>query len=356
MKTHEEYLDLMLNGLENTKDKTPNSFSYDVLSAAGILFVEFARRFEELARKFDVDNLEGLELEKRVFQITGLKRKQATYATGLLKIKGTVGTVIDQGKIFQTEQDEKFKSLEKAVIGDKGEVDVKVEALRIGPFGDVDKDTIKVSKDYIKGLESVTNPADFTNGYGEESDDDLRERYYSYLQDPPKAGNPAHYRLWAEEVDGVGYAKVYRTWKGPSTVKVVIIDINRKGAGSDLVEKVRKHIMEEAPIHWENLTVVSAKERRIDLSGKVEIKDGYRKEEVLANVKENVTAYLAEVAFKKSYVSFARVAYAILESDGLVDFDDLRINGSYDNIDLDDEEVAVLGQVWLAGLVDGNVL
>ena len=92
---------------------------------------------------------------------------------------------------------------------------VKVEALRIGPYGDVDKNTIKISKDYIKGIESVTNPTDFTNGYGEESDDDLRERYYSYLQDPPKAGNPAHYRLWAEEVDGVGYAKVYRTWKGP---------------------------------------------------------------------------------------------------------------------------------------------
>lgn len=347
MKTHEEYLDLMLNGLENTKDKTPNSFSYDVLSAAGILFVEFARRFDELARKFDVDNLEGFELEKRVFQITGLKRKQATYARGLIKITGTVGTVIDQGKIFQTELGEEFRTLERAVIGDKGEIDVKVEALRIGPYGDVDKDTIKISKDYIKGIESITNPADFTNGYGQESDDDLRERYYSYLQDPPKAGNPAHYRLWAEEVDGVGYAKVYRTWKGPSTVKVVIIDIERKGASFDLVEKVRKHIMEEAPIHWENLTVVSAKEKPIDVVGKIEVRNGYSKGEVLENIKEKITAYLAEVAFKKSYVSFAKVAHAILESEGLVDFDDLRINGTYDNIDLADEEVAVLGQVRL---------
>lgn len=347
MKTHEEYLDLMLNSLENTKDKTPNSFSYDVLSAAGILFVEFARRFEELAKKFDVDNLEGLELEKRVFQITGLKRKRATYARGLIKITGTVGTVIDEGKIFQTELGEEFRTLERAVIGDKGEINVKVEALRIGPFGDVDKDTIKISKDYIKGIESVTNPADFTNGYGQESDDDLRERYYSYLQDPPKAGNPAHYRLWAEEVDGVGYAKVYRTWKGPSTVKVVIIDIERKGASSDLVEKVRSHIMEEAPIHWENLTVVSAKEKPIDVAGKIEARNGYSKGEVIENIKEKITAYLADVAFKKSYVSFAKVAHAILESDGLVDFDDLRINGTYDNIDLADEEVAVLGQVRL---------
>lgn len=347
MKTHEEYLDLMLNGLENTKDKTPNSFSYDVLSAAGILFVEFARRFDELAKKFDVDNLEGLELEKRVFQITGLKRKQATYARGIIKITGTVGTVIDEGKIFQTELGEEFRTLERAVIGDKGEIDVKVEALRIGPFGDVDKDTIKISKDYIKGIESVTNPVDFTNGYGEESDDDLRERYYSYLQDPPKAGNPAHYRLWAEEVDGVGYAKVYRTWKGPSTVKVVIIDIERKGADSDLVEKVRSHIMEEAPIHWENLTVVSAKEKPIDVAGKIEVRNGYSKSEVIENIKDKITAYLAEVAFKKSYVSFAKVAHAILESEGLVDFDDLRINGTYDNIDLADEEVAVLGQVRL---------
>lgn len=347
MKTHEEYLDLMLNGLENTKDKTPNSFSYDVLSAAGILFVEFARRFEELAKKFDVDNLEDFELEKRVFQITGLKRKQATYARGLIKITGTVGTVIDEGKIFQTELGEEFRTLEGAVIGDKGEIDVKVEALRIGPYGDVDKNTIKISKEYIKGIESITNPADFTNGYGQESDDDLRERYYSYLQDPPKAGNPAHYRLWAEEVDGVGYAKVYRTWKGPSTVKVVIIDIERKGASSDLVEKVRSHIMEEAPIHWENLTVVSAKEKPIDVAGKIEVRNGYSKGEVIENIKEKITAYLAEVAFKKSYVSFAKVAHAILESEGLVDFDDLRINGTYDNVDLADEEVAVIGQVGL---------
>lgn len=347
MKTHKEYLDYMLDGLENTKDKSPNSFSYDVLSAAGVLFVEFARRFDELALKFDVDNLYEYELDKRVFQIAGLKRKQATLASGYLRAYGSAGTIIPAGSIFMTEDEIEFIADESAKIGDSGEADIKVTASVFGAEGDVDKDTITISKSYIKGLDKVTNPMDFTNGYGEESDDDLRERYYTFLQDPPKAGNPAHYRLWAEEVDGVGYAKVYRTWKGPSTVKVVIIDINRKGADDDLVQKVRDHIMEEAPIHWENLTVVSAKEKAINVTGKIEIKDGYTKAEVIRNIRSKVSDYLAEVAFKKSYVSFGQVAHSILRAEGLMDFDDLRINNTYDNIDLADEEVAVLGNVNL---------
>ena len=42
-RTQEEFLKTMLNNLSNTEDKSPNSFSYDILSAAAIIFEDGQR-------------------------------------------------------------------------------------------------------------------------------------------------------------------------------------------------------------------------------------------------------------------------------------------------------------------------
>lgn len=87
-KSQEEFLQSMLSNLSNTEDKTPNSFSYDILSAAAIVFEDFQRVILELFKKFDVMNLEDEELDARVLQIAGIKRKQATQSTGEVTVTG----------------------------------------------------------------------------------------------------------------------------------------------------------------------------------------------------------------------------------------------------------------------------
>ena len=70
------YLDRMLGALRNTEDKSPNSFSYDNLSAVAFLAEDIHRLIVYLSEQFDIDNLEGQDLETRVYQIAGLTRKQ----------------------------------------------------------------------------------------------------------------------------------------------------------------------------------------------------------------------------------------------------------------------------------------
>lgn len=67
----------------------------------------------------------------------------------------------------------------------------------------------------------------------QETDDELRARYYIKIQTPATSGNAYHYRLWSKEVSGVGDAKVYPLWNGNGTVKVLIIDSNKTGAEPD---------------------------------------------------------------------------------------------------------------------------
>lgn len=341
-KTHQQFLDEMLGNLKNTEDKSPNSFSYDNLSSASIIFVEFQNLIIQLWRMFDVNNLEDEELERRVFQVAGLKRKQETQATGFVKVSGKQDTVIPNGTVFLS-GNTKFIATDNYTISEKGFVDVKVLCVEFGVAGDVGKGSINKLEKSIEGVESISNELPFTNGYLQETDDDLRERFYDKLQNPPKAGNPAHYKLWAEEVDGVGYAKVYRTWKGPSTVKVVVIGLDRKALDEEMVEKVRKHIIEETPIHWENLTVVSGKEVKLNIDVKLKIKDGYTSDQVQKNIKENVEAYLTTVAFKQSFISYAKIACAIMSAEGVSDHDNLKINEGIENIKLEDEQVGVMG-------------
>lgn len=341
----DEFLSMQLSNLKNTTDKTPNSFSYDIVSAASIVDVELQRRIYEIYQKLNVDNLVGMELERRVFQMAGVIRKDATRSYGKLKIKGIVGTLIPAQTVFLSDDGKKYITFYDYTIGDSGEIDIYVYSYDYGSETNTEAHTINKVEKYINGLSSVDNLFPISGGYDVENDGDLRERYYWKIQNPPKAGNPDHYKLWAEEVEGIGYAKVFRTWQGPSTVKVVVIGSDHKAVSGDMIEKVKNHIMKEAPIHWEKLTVKSASETNIDIKAKLDLKGGYVIDEVKSNIKDNIEIYLAEIAFKKSFVSYAKIAQAIMDTEGVADFDDLRINSTYDNIELEDEQVGVVGKI-----------
>lgn len=343
-RTQTHFLNSMLNNLSNTEDKSPNSFSYDLSSAAAIVFEDMLRNIFYLMSLFDVDNLEGVELEKRVFQIAGLERKKPTQATGNVIVTGSPGTIIPKGTIFLAGNVE-FVTDEEVTISEDNQATVKVTAVPYGAPGDVIPQSINRTKETIQGITNVYNPEEFMNGYDEELDDDLRERYYEKLQNPPKAGNPAHYRLWATEVDGIGQAKVFRTWDGPATVRVVIIGIDRKPVDSEMVERVKTHILEESPIRYEKLTVESATTKDINISVKVKIDSAINLEDLKLAIAKNVEEYLFNISFKQNLVSQAKVGESILKTNGVNDYIELTLNNSNGNVQLTETEVPILGTV-----------
>lgn len=340
-KTQEEFLQSMLSNLSNTEDKTPNSFSYDILSAAAIVFEDFQRVILELFKKFDVMNLEDKELDARVLQISGIKRKQATQSTGEVTITGLPKTVIPKETVFLAGSLE-FRIDQDYVIPDTGNITVKVKSVTYGGDANVLPNAIDKSNPQIMGVDNISNAKEINNGYDQETDDDLRERYLEKLLHPPKAGNPAHYKLWATEVDGIWNAKVFRTWQGGGTVKVVVIGLNRKAVGPDLIEKVKKHILEEAPIRYESLTVESATTKKVKADVKIKLTQNANLIDVKEEIKDRIEKYFYSISFKENIVSYAKVGAEILKVPGVADYDDLKLNGSLGNVELKETEVPAL--------------
>ncbi|WP_191219297.1 baseplate J/gp47 family protein, partial [Salmonella enterica] len=135
-----------------------------------------------------------------------------------------------------------FFVTETKVIGESGRVTAEVEAEHYGSIGNVPANSITQFPVSVAGLLDVYNPEPVTNGYNEETDEQLRQRYYDKLQRPGKSGNKYPNEQWAMEVTGVGGVRVNSRYNGPLTMQVVIINNNMQPADEELVQAVYEHI------------------------------------------------------------------------------------------------------------------
>lgn len=334
----------MLGKIGEEHDKSTGSFIYDATKPAAIEFETKSKEIAAVQAKLDVENLSDKELERFIYQRTGIERKPATKTTEEVIISGSQGSSISKGDLVGTDTIN-FVSLEDKEINDSGLMHVLVECEKPGVIGNVPANSITKFPVTLPGLINVYNPRPFTNGYEAESDVDLRQRYYDKLQKPGKAGNKYHYLEWAKEVTGVGDARVVPRFNGPLTMKVVIINANKQPASSELVQEVREHIENEMPFGVEELNVISAAAVPINLSVTLTLADGYTEEMVKTYIKKNGMEYLQQIAFKTSFVSYAKIGALIIASEGVLDYQDLLINGGAANIAIGNEEVAIMGGV-----------
>jgi uncharacterized phage protein gp47/JayE len=289
----------------------------------------------------------------------GIVRNAATYTHDTLKIEGVPGTVLQKGKVAGTPSSDDVESIEfefqeTKTIDDTGVVDIEVQCTQPGTIGNVKAGSVTLMITPINGIKSVTNEKNFTNGTDEEDDDHYRERILEQMRAPATSGNKAQYKIWARKVTGVGDAKVVPLWNGNGTVKVVIINANKRAADSELVQKVKDYIDPEPEAHGEGqapigatLTVVSATEKAIDVTAKVVLANGYTIQQVQDTFIANIQQYLSDLAFNSTYVSYAKVGSLLLNTAGVVDYNDLTVNTKTVNVALADEEIPVAGTISL---------
>lgn len=344
MEMTQEIHERMLSNVNDEYDKTDGSFIYDATRPSAIEFEKMQQNVEDVQAKMDVENLECDELEKFVYQRTGIQRKPATKATTTVIISGSAGAVIQVGDLVSSDT-VNFASKEEKIIGDSGVVEVEVECEEYGSIGNVPANSIYKFPATLSGLVDVYNPYPVTNGYEAESDEDLRQRYYDKLQRPGKAGNKYHYLEWAKEVVGVGDARVFPRFNGPLTIKIVIINANKQPADDELIQSVYNHIAEEMPFGVEELIVESAKAVPINLTVSLTIANGYTESIVIERIKENIAEYLKEIAFDSTFVSYAKIGSLIIGTEGVIDYQNLLVNGVTSNISIANDEVAIMGSV-----------
>ena len=332
----------LLANVSDDLDKSDGGFAYDILKSIAIQFEKVDKKNDDILGKMDIENLEGDELTRFVYQRTGLMRKPATYATTTVKINGSAltpintGDLVAAGEIF-------YEVTEDEMTNETGVAYVAVRCQQSGIVGNVPANQIVSFPVTLSGITSVTNEAAVTNGYEEETDDDLRDRYYEKLQKPGKAGNEFHYLEWARSVTGVGKAKVFPRWNGALTVKVSILDENIGVATEELIKSVTDYIEAQRPF-GAIVTVATGVELPISISAAIRLEQNYELDDVSELLKNKIADYLKKLSYVSDYVSYAQIGREILDVPGVVDYQDLLLNGLAENVQLGEESVPVVGE------------
>ncbi|AQR98106.1 baseplate J/gp47 family protein [Clostridium saccharoperbutylacetonicum] len=334
-------LNRMLSNVDPSYDTSNGSFFYDFNAPMSIELSEAYKLVEDIITRRNIATSTGDYLTELCSE-EGIDRHLATYSVGQVILKGLPGAIISPGDLVSSGLIN-FEILESAVIIESGQVMVNIKSKTLGSIGNVPVGSITSFPKTLTGITEVTNAVATTSGYDQESDDSLKERYYIKVRTPATSGNPYHYLQWARDVVGVGSAKVFDTWNGWGSVKVVIADSNKRGANQDLIDQTFNYIESVRPI-GANVTVISAIEKPLNVTASITLQPGGDLDTVKAQFSNALEAYLKSVAFNTAYISIAFVGNLLLDT-GIKDYTNLMINGKAEPVTLTEEEIAVIGSV-----------
>jgi uncharacterized phage protein gp47/JayE len=347
--TFDTLLQRMLDRVPNDVDKREGSIIYDALAPAAAEFGEMYAQLDiQLALTFG-DTASGEYLSRRTADF-GITRQSATKAKRLGRFyrEGDVPFEIPVGSRFSVSQ-MSFKVLER--IAD-GQYELECESAgRSGnePYGAM------LPIDYVNGLASAVLQDILVPGEDEESDEQLRSRFFEEIQSPGTSGNQSDYRKWALSIAGVGDVRVEPLWNGPGTVRVVVIDSNKQPASSQLVQDVQQYISPAAgagegvaPI-GANVRVDAAQGVPINVSASVVLNGTASLDAVKAAFSETLGAYLRGIAFSSDpSPKYVRIGSMLLDVPGIHDFASLTVNGGDVNVSVLPGQVAIIGEVALS--------
>lgn len=337
-QTYEIILKRMLDKLPTDVDKREGSVAYDMLAPKA---AELAMAYIELDNvlKFGfVDTTYGSFLDSKVSE-AGIIREQAKKATGVITITGPNG-VIPANTIVYTNNGIQFVTDTAATIT-AGSVNINITAVIAGIGGNVAANSITNIK--LANM-TCTNTNTTIGGADIQSDASLLQAYLTKVKKPSTSGNKYHYYNWAKEVIGIGDAKVVPTWNGANTVKVIVIDTDKKPVTAPKVLEVQTYIESQMPI-GATLTVESGVNKTINIAADITISAEITMLTATNNIKAKIEEYFKSATFIDSDIKHAKIGSLILQVTGVLDYTNLTLNGASSNVALANNEVPALGTV-----------
>jgi uncharacterized phage protein gp47/JayE len=331
--TYEAILSDALSKVPSDVDKREGSVIFDALAPACLKLAEYYAQLDNFINLVFGDTAVGEYLD-RVVADFGLARKPATYTVR----KVTTSEAVDIGSRW---------AIDKVVYKITDLLETNLYSATCETAG-------AVGNTYTGQLSNIDNTSDaavtlgdiITSGTDEETDDNLRARFYEQVRRPSTSGNIHDYEKWALSVSGVGAVKVYPLWNGNGTVKILIVDSN-KAIDTSLEKKVADYIETVRPI-GATVTVASPAGLAIRITANVKL-DG---SQTLAQVQTAFGAALAEYlklsVFKTYSVSYAKIGALLLSTSGVADYNTLTVNGGTVNVAIPDEGVPIIGTVTLS--------
>lgn len=163
--TFDEIIEYMLTSVPSEYDISVRSFFYDPLYPVAEQVFKLQDKISTLDLNAFALTAVGEYLDRKVAE-QGIKRKQATFATGTVRIRGDVGATIQKGS--KVAADEVLFAVDKtAVIPNNGYIDLPATCVTAGAVGNVGIGDICYFPVTLPKLTEVTNITEFTGGYAD---------------------------------------------------------------------------------------------------------------------------------------------------------------------------------------------
>ncbi len=342
--SYEIILNRMLARVPDDIDKREGSVIYDALAPSAYELMLFYIELETAVNETFADTATRDYLVRRASE-RGLAPFSATYAV----LEGVFDTEVPIGAVFARE------ALNYRVTEKISDTVYRLQCLNVGSVGNSNLGNI-IPIEYIEGLTVAKLTKVLIPAEDEEDTENFRTRYFASFKSQAFGGNRADYLEKTTSIDGVGGCKVYPTWNGGGTVKLVVLDSNYNKPNSELLAMVQEEIdpvsgsgLGIAPI-GHSVTVIGATEKTISVSSSFVFAQGQSFASSQTAIEAAIDEYFHELrtAWQNEDMLIVRVSQIetrLLALSQVLDISNTKILGGTQNITLQSEEIPIRGVV-----------
>ena len=347
--TYEKILNDMMDRVPDNLDKRQGSIIYNALAPAAVELQNMYINLDVIMNETFADTANRENLIKRASE-RGLSPYPATKAI----VKGVFtpsSLEITIGERFSLEN-LNYVVTEKITDGQ-----YKLQCEEAGSDANYNFGQL-IPINYIEGLQYAEITDILIPGEDEESTEDFRNRYFSSFDNQAFGGNITDYKRKVNALSGVGGVKVYPTWNGGGTVKLVIMNSEFGVPSSALISNVQTAIdptqnqgegIGIAPI-GHVVTIAGVTATTLDIDSEFTLQSGYTWLDVKSNVETAIENYFLELnktwdANANLIVRISQIETRLLNVEGIIDIANTTIEEVAQNYTLGANAIANLGEV-----------
>ena len=348
--TFDYLINQALSEVPDYLDKRQGSVIYDALAPACARLAELYYNIRNAYRDTYVSTAEGEYLDNRAAE-QGLTRYAATFALKKAYFTNAEDKpmFVPIGARFASISDiEPINYVVEAAYTENNVAIAGYYILRCETAGTVGNEYSGnlTNITHIQGLANAVMSDLITPARDEETDDELRARYYDTVNTKAYGGNIAQYNQVVKDMSGVGDVQIYPVWNGGGTVKLSVVDAEYRPCSSNFLASIQEEIdpvsksgqgMGIAPI-GHAVTVTTPTEFAVNISMDVELSSGYTKTQITQPIKDALEEYFQSVRedWGKEDVSgnyslsiyIAKVVVYALQTPGVANVTNVKLNGS----------------------------
>lgn len=367
--TFDNLMDQALERVPSDIDKREGSIIYDALAPSMYqLSMMYMSLYNLLQDTFPTTAV-GEYLDLKVLE-QGLSRFEATKATKIAEFRDSDNNLMDvpiSARFSTVGQNEQYYR----VVEKQSDGIFILESESVGASSNRYVGQL-LPVDNINGLGTATMSGVYISGRDEETDDELRERYFQTVNEKSFAGNFAAYREEALKIKGVGDVQIYPAFDGGGTVGLQIVDDDGLTVSQELISQVKNEFDPDlnegegtgiSPI-GHRVTVSTPESVPLDISVSVTYSAGIDVDATKEAIQSSVSSYIKEVReiWGKhdelynyvTYIYSARILVAVLQTSGVNNASNILINNSPDDVvwlqSMTDNQVPILGILEIEGL------